>query len=266
MHHSKQKYAHFCAGLYIMGYGICALWDLWDWTIRLATDLWVGNIDEDLCRRRTDATINRWDCEDVEDTWATLSLIIVLGWIAGLHEVLESRGSSLPYFVEMIDARVATTCKVAVVVVVVVVDVAVPIPAKDTQHDTRRMYSLLGTTSSNGSLFRITGPLCGEFTGPRWIPLKKSSGAELWWYNWSAPWINGWVNKREAGDSRRHHDHYDVSVMIPAPCHVIKSLQCINSYSPGQNGRHFADDIFRCIFANEKFRILIKISLKFFFF
>ena len=26
-------------------------------------------------------------------------------------------------------------------------------------------------------------------------------------------WINGWVNNREAGDSRRHHAHYDVTVM-----------------------------------------------------
>ena len=33
--------------------------------------------------------------------------------------------------------------------------------------------------------------------------------------------------------------------------------------SPGQNGRHFADDIFRCIFVNEKFCNLIKISLRF---
>ena len=32
--------------------------------------------------------------------------------------------------------------------------------------------------------------------------------------------------------------------------------------SPGQNGHHFADDIFRCIFMNEKFCILIKISLE----
>ena len=37
----------------------------------------------------------------------------------------------------------------------------------------------------------------------------------------------------------------------------------VNSSPPGQNGRHFADDIFRCIFVNEKFYILIKISLKF---
>ena len=31
---------------------------------------------------------------------------------------------------------------------------------------------------------------------------------------------------------------------------------------PGQNGRHFADDIFRCIFMYEKFWILIRISFK----
>ena len=36
----------------------------------------------------------------------------------------------------------------------------------------------------------------------------------------------------------------------------------INSTLPGQNGSHFAGDIFRCIFVNEKFGILIKISLK----
>ena len=33
--------------------------------------------------------------------------------------------------------------------------------------------------------------------------------------------------------------------------------------SPGHNGRHFSDDIFRCIFVNEKFSIVIKIPLKF---
>ena len=37
----------------------------------------------------------------------------------------------------------------------------------------------------------------------------------------------------------------------------------INSYSPGQNGQHFADDILKCIVVNEKFYILIRISLKF---
>ena len=35
-------------------------------------------------------------------------------------------------------------------------------------------------TSSNGNIFRITGHLYGEFTGPRWIPRTKVSDAELW--------------------------------------------------------------------------------------
>ena len=35
-------------------------------------------------------------------------------------------------------------------------------------------------TSSNGHIFRVTGPLCGEFTGHRWIPHTKASDAELW--------------------------------------------------------------------------------------
>ena len=34
--------------------------------------------------------------------------------------------------------------------------------------------------SSNGNIFCVTGPLCGEFTGPRWIPRTKASDAELY--------------------------------------------------------------------------------------
>ena len=41
-------------------------------------------------------------------------------------------------------------------------------------------------TSSNGNIFRVTGHLGGEFTGHRWIPLTKASGAELWCFPWSA--------------------------------------------------------------------------------
>ena len=42
-------------------------------------------------------------------------------------------------------------------------------------------------TSSNGNIFHITGPLWGEFTGHRWIPLTKASDAELWCFLWSVP-------------------------------------------------------------------------------
>ena len=42
-------------------------------------------------------------------------------------------------------------------------------------------------TSSYGNIFRVTGPLCGEFIGLRWIPRTKASDAELWCFLWSAP-------------------------------------------------------------------------------
>ena len=50
-------------------------------------------------------------------------------------------------------------------------------------------------TSSNGNIFRVTGHLCGEFTGPICV------------------WIIGWVNSREAGDLRRYRAHYEAIVM-----------------------------------------------------
>ena len=38
-------------------------------------------------------------------------------------------------------------------------------------------------TSSNGNSVRVTGLLCGEFTGHKWIPLTEASDAEVWWFN-----------------------------------------------------------------------------------
>ena len=69
------------------------------------------------------------------------------------------------------------------------------------------------TTSSNGNIFRVTGPLCGEFIGHRWIPRTKASDAELWCFFFIYARINGWINNREAGDLRCHLAHYDVIVM-----------------------------------------------------
>ena len=65
-------------------------------------------------------------------------------------------------------------------------------------------------TSSDVNFFRVTDPLCGEFTGHRWIPRTKAIDAELWCFLWSEPWRN----IREAGDLRRHRAHFDVIVMI----------------------------------------------------
>ena len=45
----------------------------------------------------------------------------------------------------------------------------------------------------NGNIFRVTGPLCGEFTGHRWIPLPKSQwrGALKLMFSLICAWTNG---------------------------------------------------------------------------
>ena len=63
-----------------------------------------------------------------------------------------------------------------------------------------------------------------------------------------------------------------VYCMLEATTEAEAFLRCVdeatsswlfNTLRPRQNGRHFADDIFKCIFLTEKARISLKISLKF---
>ena len=79
----------------------------------------------------------------------------------------------------------------------------------------RSLSSPLMMMTSNGNIFRVTGPVCGEFTRHRWIPGTKASDAELLMFSLICAWINRWVNKCEAGDLRRYRAHYDVIVMLP---------------------------------------------------
>ena len=44
----------------------------------------------------------------------------------------------------------------------------------------RYFYTFHMMTSSNGNIFRVTGHLCGEFTGLRWIPRTKASDASFY--------------------------------------------------------------------------------------
>ena len=64
-------------------------------------------------------------------------------------------------------------------------------------------------TSSNGNIFSVTGHLCGEFTGHRWIPAQRPALM----FSLIRTWMNGRINNREAGDLRRHRAHYDVTIM-----------------------------------------------------
>ena len=52
------------------------------------------------------------------------------------------------------------------------------------------------------------------------------------------PWINGWVNNREAGDLRHHCAHYDVSVMP-----LLSLLN--NSLTSGRCGSNFKSVFFK---------------------
>ena len=78
-------------------------------------------------------------------------------------------------------------------------------------------------------------PLCGEFTGHRWIPLTKASDGELWCFVWSVPWINGSANNHEAGDLICRGTQYEVIVMpsfeenFNPVCWLQSSFLCPNS-------------------------------------
>ena len=69
---------------------------------------------------------------------------------------------------------------------------------------------------ANEISFCVTGHLCGEFTGHRWIPRTKSQWRRALVFSLICAWMNGWLNNREAGDLRRHRAHYEVTVII---CH-----------------------------------------------
>ena len=79
-------------------------------------------------------------------------------------------------------------------------------------------------TPSNGNTFRVTSPLCGEFTGHRWVPFTKPV-MRASFFSLACAWSNGWVKNADAGDSRRHRAHHDVTVMLSFPAHC--QLMCV---------------------------------------
>ena len=74
--------------------------------------------------------------------------------------------------------------------------------------------------SSNGIIFRLTGPLRGESTGRRWIPLKSQWRVALV-FSLICAWTNGLINTEEFGDLRRHRVHYGITVMKSILVHIM---------------------------------------------
>ena len=83
---------------------------------------------------------------------------------------------------------------------------------------------LVMMTSSSRNIFRVTGYLCGEFTGDRWIPRTKASDVELWCFFDLRPnkrqWW-GWWFETPSSPLWRHCD-----AIISNEMH-IESLQTI---------------------------------------
>ena len=68
---------------------------------------------------------------------------------------------------------------------------------------------------------------------------------------------------------KKHHPFHIKSIIIHYTSDIITETEMMslwwnfNTLRPRQNGRHFVEDIFKCIFLNEDARISLQISLKF---
>ena len=117
--------------------------------------------------------------------------------------------------------------------------------------------------------FRVTGPLCGEFTAPGEFPSQRPMTRSF--YGFFDLHLNKQLNKQSRGWwfetlSRSLWRHRNVSWVTPefAPLFTMALNSSpglprhLNTLRPRQNGRHFADDTFKLIFVNENVRISIQ--------
>ena len=87
-------------------------------------------------------------------------------------------------------------------------------------------------TSSNGNIFRVTGLLCGGFTGHRWMPRTKTLTISM-----ICAWTNRWANNKDNGDLKRYRAHYDVIIMI-----ILQTTQELETQFFLIGGTNFLDD------------------------
>ena len=94
-------------------------------------------------------------------------------------------------------------------------------------------------TSSNGNIFRVTGHLCGEFTGPGDFP-AHASDAGFWCFLWSVP--EKWPSKQSLGrwfETRsrslwRHRNESAKEWDTPCFANWPLSSRCVACMSQGQ--------------------------------
>ena len=89
------------------------------------------------------------------------------------------------------------------------------------------------------------GPNDNKLTSPRVMVCDKTVQMSVRWYS-----------------NRAQHEK-EMYLARWSLRDTYRGVRFINTLRPRQNGRHFPDDIFKCIFLNENVLISIKISLKF---
>ena len=88
----------------------------------------------------------------------------------------------------------------------------------------------------------------------------------MMWHNWYMYnillhiYLN-WPFWKKTAYELPDHAHWNICIILRGG--LLDSNGPLNSLRPRPNRRHFADDIFKCIFENENEWISIKISLKF---
>ena len=96
-------------------------------------------------------------------------------------------------------------------------------------------------TSSNGNIFRVTGPLCGEFTGPGEFPtqrpvtrsfgalfdlrLNKRLSKQAWGWWFETPSWSLWRQRNEVNQTDPNHKKSAKHIRISRKSIVIKQIQ-----------------------------------------
>ena len=86
------------------------------------------------------------------------------------------------------------------------------------RHQMETFSALLALCAGNS-------PVTGEFPPQR--PVTRKFDAHFW----SAPWMNSWVNNREAGDLRRHRAHYSDVRAVPCDVRAVHWLKVVGLYT-----------------------------------
>ena len=87
-------------------------------------------------------------------------------------------------------------------------------------------------TSSNGNIFRVTGPLSlwgmGIHRSLRVDFPQKGQWRGALMFSLICPWTNGSVNNRNADDLRHHNAHYDATLtnICPFRIHIPCTIVC----------------------------------------